>query len=98
MENLATLRPIACNGRAGHFPVWPGSDDSPHFAQHQQIQLARRRKEIRSSIGAKLAHARRSSCSEVLKLGSTAGAARPQQVCGICFLTFSISHHLRQEG
>ena len=57
MENLATLRPFACHGTAGHFLVWPGSDDSPHLAQHQQIQLARRREKTRSSIGAKLAAA-----------------------------------------
>ena len=98
MENLATLRSIACNGRSRHFPVWLGSDDSPHFAQHQQIQLARRRKETRSSIGAKLAHARRSSCSKVLKLGSTAGAAKFAKACSICILNFFFSHHLRQEG
>jgi hypothetical protein len=88
VENLATLRSIACNGRARHFPVWLGSDDSPHFAQHQQVQLARRRKETRSSIGAKLAHAFCSSCSKVLIVGSTAGAANLFQVCGICILKF----------
>ena len=57
MENLATLRPIACHGTAGHFLVWPGRDDSPHLAQHQQIQLARRCEKTRRCIGAKLAAA-----------------------------------------
>jgi len=98
VENLATLRSIACNGRARHFPVWLGSDDSPHFAQHQQIQLARRRKETRGSIGAKLAHAFCSSCSKVLIVGSTAGAANLTQVAASAFLIVFFSHHLRQEG
>ena len=57
MENLATLRPFACHGGTGHFLVRPGRDDSPHLAQHEQIQLARRREKARGGIGAKLAAA-----------------------------------------
>jgi hypothetical protein len=76
VENLATFRPLASHGGSGYFFVCSGSNDSPHFAQHQQIQLARRRKETRSSIGSKLSHARRSSCSKVLTFGSTAGAVQ----------------------
>ena len=79
MENLATLRPFACHGAAGYFLVWPGRDDSPHLAQHQQIQLARRRENTRGSIGAKLAAAR---------LG---GIARRAQVL-IQDLSFSCRH------
>jgi hypothetical protein len=98
VENLATLRSIACNGRARHFPVWLGSDDSPHFAKYQQIQLARRRKETRFSIGAKLAYASSSSCSEVLKVGSTAGAASSVKSCSICIFKFFIFPTLAAGG
>jgi len=95
---LETLRPIACNGRPRYFSVWFGSDDSPHFAQHQQIQLARRRKETRSSIGTKFAYARRSSCSKVLKFGSTAGAAKSEKTFSICNLIFSFHPSLAAGG
>jgi hypothetical protein len=98
VENLATLRSIACNGRSRHFPVWLGSDDSPHFAEYQQIQLARRREETRSSIGTKLAYACRSSCSKVLKFGSTAGAAKSHKTCSICNLIFSFHPSLAAGG
>ena len=57
MENLATLRPFACHGTERNFLVLTGRDDSPHLAQHQQIQLARRCEKTGSGIGAKLAAA-----------------------------------------
>jgi hypothetical protein len=98
VESLETLRPIACNGRPRHFSVWLGSDDSPHFAQYQQIQLARRRKETGLSIGAKLAYACGSSCSEVLKVGSTAGAASSVKNCSICIYKFFLLPTLAAGG
>ena len=98
MENLATLRSIASNGRSRHFPVWLGSDDSPHFAKYQQIQLVGRRKETRSSIGTEFAYACRSSCSKVLKFGSTAGAAKSSKTCSICNLIFPFHPSLAAGG
>lgn len=42
MENLATFRPPSDHGGTSGFSVRARSNDSPHPAQHEQIQLARR--------------------------------------------------------
>ena len=41
MENMAPLRSPASHGGSRDFLVWSGSNDSPHPAVNEQIQLAR---------------------------------------------------------
>ena len=71
MAYLATLRPSQSHGGSGDLLVRAGSHDSPHSAQHQQIQLARWRQKACCSIGAKLAHARSSASGQVLIVVTT---------------------------
>ncbi len=71
MENLALVRPFAGHGGPGYFSVRFGSNDPPHFAQHEQVQLARRRQKACRSIGSKLADARSSASGQVLIVVTT---------------------------
>ncbi len=71
MENLAFVRPFAGHGGPGYFSVRFGSNDPPHFAQHEQVQLARRRQKACRSIGSKLADARSSASGQVLIVVTT---------------------------
>ena len=98
MENLALVRPFAGHGGPGYFSVRFGSNDPSHFAQHEQVQLAGWREKACSCIGAKLAYACGSSCSEVLKVGSTAGAASSVKNCSICIFKFFLLPTLAAGG
>ncbi len=71
MAYLATLRSSQSHGGSGDFSVRSGSNDSPHFAQHEQVQLARRRQKACRSIGSKLADARSSASGQVLIVVTT---------------------------
>ena len=67
MAHLETVRPFEGDGRSRHFLVRAGCNDSSDLAQHQQVQLARRREKIRCNIGAKRTDAITCTSSQVLK-------------------------------
>ena len=85
MAHLETIRPITGDGRSRHFLVRSGRNDPSDLAQHEQVQLARRREKSRCSIGAKLANAVSCSSSQVLKLALHPDGGLSLAKASICF-------------
>ena len=96
MENLAFVRPFAGHGGPGYFSVRFGSNDPPHFAQHEQVQLAGWREKSPQQ------HRRKTRPCQRLFLPKSPELCQHRQVLletqHLRFFIDLLFHHLRQEG